>query len=288
MTADPQFPDYTDDEIATAAEASEAGLDFYAAEYPLADFRRDYRHLRDMIGGHVKRVWSSPLDDDEKAELVAQTVAGGQQLVSHITQTYAAKAFRAVFDPFHAGPDITDRPNVTKRDQYLRVADEPDHEAQLRRLETMANTDMQLAKTRTFYRATNGTDGAPIKMYRRVPGGDNPCELCELASDQVYFTDDLMPIHDNCGCDVEEETGEGLTAHDIAYHHLVSDDEQDDPKIVDLDEDSTGDDRKQIAIRDHGELGPVLTWAHQDFTGPADLPNPIAPRPLPGEGSDGQ
>jgi hypothetical protein len=287
MTASLDFPDFTDDEISAAADASEAGLDFYAAEYPLNDFRRDFRHLRDMIGGHVRKIWASGLPDDERAELVAQTVSGGQQLVSHIAQSYAAKHFGAVFDPFRPGPDITDRPNVSKADQYLRVVDEPDEGKQLRRLETMANTDMQLAKTRTLYSALNG-DGAPVKMYRRVPGGDNTCELCEIASDQVYFTDDLMPIHDNCGCDVEEETGEGLTEHDIAYHHLSAienDDTTDDPKIVDLD--AAPDEDKQLAIREHGELGPVLTWAHQDFTGPADLPNPIAPRELPG-GDDGE
>lgn len=277
--------DFNVDETASAAEDSDAGLDYYLSEYPLQDFRRDFRHLRSMIGDHVRRIWASPLEDDQKAEMVAQTVAGGQQLVSHIAQTYAAKSFGAVFNPFRAEADITDRPGVSKRDQYLRVADEPDEEKQLRRLETMANTDMQLAKTRTLYTTMNG-DGAPVKMYRRVPGGDNTCELCEIASDQVYFTDDLMPIHDNCGCDIEEETGEGLTEHDIAYHHLSAiedDDTTDDPKIVDLD--APEDPDRQLAIREHGELGPVLTWAHQDFTGPEDLPNPIAPRALPGDDS---
>jgi hypothetical protein len=211
-------------------------------------------------------------------------------LVSQIAQSYAAKHFGAIFDAFRAGPDITDRPGVSKSEQYLRVADEPDEEKQLRRLETMANTDMQLAKTRTLYTAFNKSgDGSPIKMYRRVPSGDNPCELCQIASDQVYFTDDLLPIHDNCGCDIEEETGEGLTEHDIAYHHLSAiedDDTADDPQIVDLD--AAPDADKQVAVRDHGELGPVLTWAHQDFTGPQDLPNPIAPRPLPVGGDDGE
>jgi hypothetical protein len=156
----------------------------------------------------------------------------------------------------------------------------------------MANTDLQLAKTRTLYtvfRRGSYNDGSPIKMYRRVPGGENPCELCEIASDQVYFTDDLMPIHDNCACDVEEETGEGLTEHDIAYHHLSAienDDPNADPEIINLDD--PADDSKQVAIRDHGELGPVLTWADQNFTGPQDLPNPIAPRALPVGGGNGE
>lgn len=45
-----------------------------------------------------------------------------------------------------------------------------------------------------------------IVGYERIPDGD-ACELCNLAAGQRYKTDDLMPIHNLCGCGVEPVMG---------------------------------------------------------------------------------
>ena len=41
-----------------------------------------------------------------------------------------------------------------------------------------------------------------IDGYQRVPSGD-ACDFCVLASVQRYTTNQLMPLHNNCGCGVE-------------------------------------------------------------------------------------
>jgi hypothetical protein len=132
------------------------------------------------------------------------------------------------------------------------------------------------------------TNRAPVKIYKRVPGGEKPCALCEIAADQVYFTDDLLPLHDNCMCDIEEDDGEAFDADKLSKHHLGfvetllnTGDQQ--KTIGDLaDHDAPPEAyHNLVAVRQHGELGPVLTWKHQKFTAPSDLPIPLPPRPPP-------
>lgn len=48
-----------------------------------------------------------------------------------------------------------------------------------------------------------------IVGYERVPDG-GACVLCLTAAGQRYHSDDLMPIHDKCGCGVEPLTEDDL------------------------------------------------------------------------------
>lgn len=66
-----------------------------------------------------------------------------------------------------------------------------------------AATDVQLSM-REAARAMGGAEEG-IYGYERVADG-SACDLCLIASTQRYHTDDLMPIHDNCGCGVEPLT----------------------------------------------------------------------------------
>lgn len=110
------------------------------------------------------------------------------------------------------------------------------------RLTQLTDTDLQMAKVR---QAQISLRARGVKTYRRVTTSDNPCDLCEVAATQIYYTDDLMPIHPKCSCDI------------------VEDDSDETPgEIPDL-----------IAVHTHGEIGPMLTKAGQHFMGPQDLPN---------------
>lgn len=44
-----------------------------------------------------------------------------------------------------------------------------------------------------------------VTRWRRVPEPE-ACELCTLAADRIYKTDDLAPLHRDCGCWVEPLT----------------------------------------------------------------------------------
>ncbi len=72
------------------------------------------------------------------------------------------------------------------------------------RLLGTANIDVQLAMRATARDAMRAD--SRVTGYQRSPDGA-ACELCLLASTQRYHSDDLMPIHNNCGCTVEPIIG---------------------------------------------------------------------------------
>lgn len=102
---------------------------------------------------------------------------------------------------------------------------------------TSAATDIALS-TRAAASAAGELDDS-ITGFARVPDG-NACEFCTSAAGQRYRTDDLMPLHPNCGCTLEPlTTGLAPRAHP----------EPPEPATVE----------------EHGELGPVLVGADDHF-----------------------
>src|SRR5690625_1324066 len=139
------------------------------------------------------------------------------------------------------------------------------------RMTNMLMTDLQLTKTHTVRERQRRDDS--VVGYRRVlrPGGEN-CALCVLASTQRYTRGDLMEIHPGCGCDVAEirgsnDPGQVLDADAVDRLHQQVQDE-----FGSHGRGGRGPvDYRDVMVRQHGEIGPVLTWRHQAFTGPADL-----------------
>lgn len=122
-------------------------------------------------------------------------------------------------------------------------------DAGLDRALTAASTDLQLAKTHTALEVTANDDR--IIGYQRLPEGANPCELCLTAAENTYRSDDLMPIHDNCSCDIVPVYADGRTVDTAALRDSGQ-----------LDESQQ---RGDPVVREHGELGPILTVAGQDY-----------------------
>lgn len=123
------------------------------------------------------------------------------------------------------------------------------------RLVNLLKTDLQLTKTHTAARRQRGDDR--VVGYRRILAGGENCSLCALASTQRYHVGDLMPIHSNCNCDIGEIRGQEDPGQVINPDLLSS-----------LKEQATD----KVSVREHGEIGPILTWASQHFTGPNDIP----------------
>src|SRR5207248_3811639 len=69
-----------------------------------------------------------------------------------------------------------------------------------RRLQNIAATDLQLAKTHASQQVLSGDHR--VVGYRRVLSGDKSCGLCIVASTQRYRKGDLLPIHPGCSCSV--------------------------------------------------------------------------------------
>lgn len=159
------------------------------------------------------------------------------------------------------------RPAVTMRTalaagQTLSAA----QAAALARLVSLVSTDLQLAHTHQAARTLAGY--AP--GFRRVLSGRSGCALCVLASTQRYRAGELMPIHPGCGCGVEpiDPARQDLQVLDSArleaLHQQVAD-------FAGRADASGRDYRDLVVVHEHGEIGPVLGWRGQQFTGPHDL-----------------
>ncbi|UAJ78322.1 hypothetical protein IT072_13745 [Leifsonia sp. ZF2019] len=144
------------------------------------------------------------------------------------------------------------------------------------RLADLVSSGMQLAKTHAARQAMSRTR---VELYQRTLTGRENCALCVIASTQRYYKGDLMPIHPGCDCGIKsfigepdeqvidpkllEQTHEAVAAksgraadrggRDIGLNNPVAD-------YLDV-----------IVTHEHGELGPVLAWRSDHFTGPSQI-----------------
>jgi len=118
------------------------------------------------------------------------------------------------------------------------------------RLGQLVAMDMQMSQVR---QSRESYQRSGVQHFRRVLQGGKNCELCIAAADQPYWSGDLMPIHGGCAC-TTEPSDEGSSTGTFDIGPLA------DPEV-------------RVEVREHGEYGPVLTYAGQHFTGPDDLTN---------------
>jgi hypothetical protein len=146
--------------------------------------------------------------------------------------------------------------------------------AGLTRLQSLVTTDLQMARVRqarTSYRSAN------VHFYRRVTRGPRACALCLIASTRRYRRGDLMPIHPGCQCGIEEITDKSaplVLDQSLldAVHAAVG------KHAPDLENANAQGYQDLLIVHDHGEIGPVLGWRWQKFTGPGAIPAaPIRP-----------
>lgn len=110
------------------------------------------------------------------------------------------------------------------------------------RLVSMVSVDLQLAKTHTcrMVLAAKGN----VSGFKRVTRGT--CDLCLSTAHQQYAVDELMPIHPGCNCMVEP------IYDDRAPVHINTPEKPEEPVTV--------------AVKRHGELGPLLVVAGYAFS----------------------
>ncbi|MEV4939551.1 hypothetical protein [Streptomyces zaomyceticus] len=138
------------------------------------------------------------------------------------------------------------------------------------RLDDIAKTDLQLARTHTVRAVTADQPG--VEYTVRELQGEYDCALCVIASTQRYHKRDLAPIHPGCDCLVKTvrsdyDPGQVIDPDRLdLIHDLV------DKALGESDRGGRAVDyRKIIIAREHGEIGPVLGYRGQRFTGPDDI-----------------
>lgn len=140
----------------------------------------------------------------------------------------------------------------------------------------ISDTNMTLAQRAAYTGALEKLQGsAGITGFRRVLHPElsrtGSCALCVVASDNVYKVSQLMPLHNLCKCTVLPIIGaldpgsslNNLTLTDL-YDAAGGSTHAFDLKNV------------KVTVRQHGEYGPVLVIAGQQFTGLDDLHLPVA------------
>lgn len=130
------------------------------------------------------------------------------------------------------------------------------------RLSLTADTDVALssrAAADQVYRSDPRVAG-----YRRVPDG-KACTFCLVASTQRYKTGELMPLHPRCGCTTRPIIGQRDPGHILGREQLKQ------MKKLSDRPDYWNDRDLAVKVREHGELGPMLTKAGDKFTGPGDF-----------------
>lgn len=141
-------------------------------------------------------------------------------------------------------------------------------EAATQRLWAILATDMQLAQSMTAFAKISGDKR--VVGWQRVLGEAESCPLCAIASTQRYHRGDLQPIHDHCRCSVEPIYGDTNPGQVINEERLASVQDQLKEQGYEYTAGGFKTDRT-IRVQNHGEIGPVLTWADHNFTGPLDF-----------------
>lgn len=217
-------------------------------------------------------------------EQVVTVVEAAQRQTASATEAYLQRVASEVFvgsvRPSGSIDPATLRQGVSHAGAYGRLADQfrfqasegiPAAAAQravVVRAVGMAKTDLDLAfraQSRNFM-VKNRVDG-----YRRIIRPERAktgtCGLCIAASDRMYYRGDLLPIHGGCGCSVlpvKSGRDPGMEVN------------RDDLERLYDDAGSTAADElihTRYVVNEHGEIGPVLGRAGDNFRGPSDIPN---------------
>ncbi|GAA4845537.1 hypothetical protein GCM10023201_41030 [Actinomycetospora corticicola] len=239
----------------------------------------------------ISRQWDTVLDprDPEVIDTVSRGVLtliqGGQSATANVTAAYlrsvltqitsrhvayaaAGAAAGVVLQATLRGIQNPEQAYWRPFEQwrYLRSTGVPDDVAKeraRRRLLIMADTDLTMAMREGARQTLE--DVEEVTGYRRVihpeESRGGTCGLCLAASDRVYHRGDLLPIHARCCCEVMPRTRSHDPGHELNQDDLA--------RLYTAAGDSTaGPDLKKVQVRDHGELGPVLTPAGQSIAPP--------------------
>ena len=136
-----------------------------------------------------------------------------------------------------------------------------------RRVKSLAQTEMQLARTHTNRKIRDNQKN--IVGFARTLTGNENCALCYTASTQRYRKGDLLPIHPGCDCGEMPIYGNEDPGQVINQARLDSID-----SALEKDIETRLADRatlRDIVVREHGEMGPVLTIRNQKTTRQEDL-----------------
>lgn len=252
------------------------------------------QRIAQMLREYAVNTWGSlgswrDEDIDYFVDLIVPRVQGAQELIADLTTEAILRMLEAEGAFIPAIDVATLRGGVPASEVYRRPAHQtytalakgkPLDDALTSgatRLASLVTTDLQLAH-RSASREAMMRAASEGLGFRRVLSGVENCAKCMIASTQRYHRGDLLPIHPGCDCGVlplapGENVGQVLDPERLEATHdwVQSVAGTSDRGARDLGLGTRDDYADLIAVREHGEFGPTLTWRWQTFTGPADL-----------------
>jgi hypothetical protein len=140
------------------------------------------------------------------------------------------------------------------------------------RVSTIADTDITLSRREEDRRVFNNTPD--VTGYRRIIHPElsedgTSCGLCVVASQRLYHSDKLMPIHNECNCSVlpvtaDQDPGKELNADDLERLYeaaALAADKNAEPGA----QSNTAKDllSTKVSFTEHGELGPIISTGNR-------------------------
>lgn len=217
----------------------------------------------------------------DAAQLAADQSSTAQLIAAGIAAQYVASTAGIIGDSpvgvpnFQLGPvrqgvrlnRVYERP--TKLVRRLVSQGVPINEAWRRAnayIALLADGDIRLAQRQASDLALAGLG---ITGYRRIVRPElsrtGSCGLCIAASNRIYKTGNLMPIHNRCKCAVLPIVGDldpGSSLNNLTLGDLYEAGGSTSAKDLK---------RARFTVSQHGEWGPILTREGDRFTGPAEL-----------------
>jgi hypothetical protein len=212
-------------------------------------------------------------------EQVADEILSGARQVVRVELGALAEHPSTLVEPSPAWGLEDDREAQDAAEAYGRIADnyrwsttmlgdspEKAQEKAAVRIGTVAETDVTLA-VRAQYQKNMSAQGAT--GWRRILHPElsqtGPCGLCVVAADRIYKSEDLLPLHSRCVCEVlpvylGADPGLTLNGDDLAALYAAAGG-------------NTREDLRRVSVvlTEHGELGPILVHGNVHYRSPEEV-----------------
>lgn len=240
---------------------------------PLLSYQNEVARTRAAVSDQLSRLWLGlgsyrDADVDRFLRIALPKVQAGQSRVARLT---AAR----LGGPVLPREQVTGLRQVPQRVEYRRpavalytalsngAALPTAVSAGANLLSSLVSTDLQMV---LVAQAQASLQSQRVSHYRRVLTGSENCDLCRIASTNLYSTADLLPIHDRCDCTVEPvyEPAE-FVSPDVGLGSLALTSQRQ------ADVQAGASPESLVAVEQHGEVGPMLVWASDHFTGPDEI-----------------
>lgn len=244
-----------------------------------AAYQGELSRTRDAVAARVAANWSA-LPDYRDAQIPGfldaslPIIQAGQERAAALTSAYLSRTLQVAAVGLDVAALLDVRNGVDPAEVYRRpfvttwaAIDSLGLDAAIAKgLSRLTSTvEMDVAMTArnsllAFGNATADTESRIVGWTRVADPGC--CDFCQMINGAHTGPTEPQPLHNRCGCTAEPITR--ATAHrggrsiaDVLKAGAV-----------------IGHGDAATAIREHGELGPVITAANDSFAGPNDLDDP--------------